>query len=115
MNTIPYEVRKGVYADALDAYGTGAQLIVAIEELSELQKELCKVLRGDVRLSALQEEVADVTIMLEQIRQAFNINELVCQTMDFKILRLKRRISDTKANRDIGHGVRDAEEICQNR
>ena len=108
MNTISYENRKVVYEDALATYGTGAQMIVALEELSELQKELCKVLRGDVRLNALQEEVADVTIMLEQIRQAFDINDLVCQTMDFKILRLKQRIADTKANQKIGYGKDDA-------
>lgn len=101
MNKISYEERKTVYNDALSVYGTAAQMIVALEELSELQKEICKVLRGDIRLTELQEEVADVTIMLEQIRQAFNINDLVSQTMDFKILRLKGRIADTKANRKI--------------
>ena len=97
MNQISYENRKAVYDDAIATYGIGAQLIVAVEELSELQKELCNSLRGEVRLADLQEEVADVTIMLEQIRQAFNINDLVCQTMDFKILRLKQRIADAKA------------------
>ena len=64
MNEIGYEQRKSVYLDALTAYGTRNQLIVAVEELSECQKEICKVLRGDGDLEHLAEEVADATIML---------------------------------------------------
>ena len=93
-NQISYEERAKVYADALATYGTGLQLIVALEELSELQKEICKALRGKINLENLTEEVADATIMLEQVRQIFKINEDVCAVMDSKILRLQQRIED---------------------
>ena len=92
MNKISYEERAQVYSDALDTFGVGMQLIVALEELSELQKEITKALRGDLNPLHLAEEVADATIMLEQVRQIFNINEPVCEMMDSKIIRLRKNI-----------------------
>lgn len=92
MNKIGYVERCAVYSDALDVFGGDTQLIVAVEELSECQKEICKVLRGDGDLEHLAEEVADVTIMLEQVRIMFDINDATCRHMDAKIERLKKRI-----------------------
>lgn len=92
MNRIGYEERKCVYLDALTAYGTRNQLIVAVEELSECQKEICKFLRGCGDIEHLAEEVADATIMLEQVRFIFDINDSVCEQTDAKIERLKERI-----------------------
>lgn len=92
MNKIGYVERCAVYSDALDVFGGDTQLIVAVEELSECQKEICKVLRGDGDLEHLAEEVADATIMLEQVRIMFDINDATCRHMDAKIERLKKRI-----------------------
>lgn len=92
MNKIGYVERCAVYSDALDVFGGDTQLIVAVEELSECQKEICKVLRGEGDLEHLAEEVADATIMLEQVQFIFDINDSVCEQMDAKIERLKKRI-----------------------
>ncbi len=92
MNQITYEERAKVYADALTTFGTNCQLVVALEEMSELEKEICKALRGEIHPEHLAEELADATIMLEQLRQIFNCNEQVCSMMDRKILRLRQRI-----------------------
>ena len=97
MNKIGYVERATVYADALTTFGANMQLIVALEEMSEVQKEICKALRGDIHPAHLAEEVADATIMLEQVRQIFSINEPVCRMMDSKIVRLRQRIEDAKA------------------
>lgn len=94
MNNISYEERSKIYADAAATFGENMQIVVALEELSEVQKELCKALRGRVNTFNLAEEVADATIMLEQIRQMFNINEQVCGYMDEKVLRLRQRIKN---------------------
>jgi uncharacterized protein YabN with tetrapyrrole methylase and pyrophosphatase domain len=91
MNHFTYENRATVYDDARDVFGSENQLIVALEELSEAQKEICKALRGEIHLDQLAEEVADATIMLEQIRRMFGINETVNTFMDRKIERLRRR------------------------
>ena len=92
MNTIPYELRVQVYENALNRYGKEAQMIVALEELSECQKEICKILRGDGNLKNLAEEIADATIMLEQLRLIFQINDEECMEMDAKITRLDNRL-----------------------
>lgn len=92
MNQINFEQRCEVYTNALIAFGDRAQMIVALEELSECQKEICKVLRGGEDFQHLAEEIADATIMLEQLRLMFNLNGTVCEQMDRKVERLNQRI-----------------------
>lgn len=92
MEHMKYEDRAKIYEEAVGQYGQGVQVIVAIEELSECAKELCKVLRGNGDPEHLAEEVADATIMLEQMRLAFGINEAVKYWMDAKLARLSDRI-----------------------
>lgn len=45
---------------ALEAFGAEAQMVMAIEEMSELTKELCKHRRGCDNVEAIAEEIADV-------------------------------------------------------
>jgi hypothetical protein len=92
MNKVTYEQRVLVYNKALYHYGEAIQLTVALEELSECQKEICKFLRGFGNAGNLAEEIADATIMLEQVRIIFGLNELVCQKMDEKVKRLEGRM-----------------------
>ena len=92
MNKIDYSERCTTYTKAMLEFGEQNQLIVATEELSECQKEICKILRGGEDYRHMAEEVADATIMLEQIRIMFNINDCVCNFMDEKIKRLDGRL-----------------------
>ena len=64
-----YEQRQQTYTNALIHYGEAVQLAVALEELSECQKEICKFLRGFGNTGHLAEEVADAMIMLEQVQR----------------------------------------------
>lgn len=94
MNKITYEERKVIYEKALNCYGRANQLVVAIEELAELQKVITKYLRGEqVSEENTAEEIADVTIVMEQIRLIFDCNDAVCEQMDAKIRRLNNRMS----------------------
>lgn len=92
MNLISYDQQKEIYAHALAVYGRDAQMVVAIEEMSEVQKELCKVYRGKGDMDHLAEEIADATIMLEQMRYFFGLNDMVCRKMDEKIRRLDDKL-----------------------
>ena len=56
-------------------YGTNHQVTVAIEELSELQKELCKFIRKSGNLSNIAEEIADVQLMLWQMQTVFDVRQ----------------------------------------
>ena len=91
-NRISYEERKKTYLNALIGFGQTAQSVVAIEELSECQKEICKFLRGGGDRLHLAEEIADSTIMLEQLRIMYGVNEDVCRIMDEKVERLDRKL-----------------------
>lgn len=84
--------QESIYVKLIEKY-KDKQLIVAIEELSELQKELCKTLRGNINKENIIEELADVYIMLDQIKIYFSItsNE-VKEMIDKKIERTKERL-----------------------
>ncbi len=100
-NEIGYSDRREVYEKAIDKYGAKLQVQVAIEEMSELTKELCKDIRGNGVRENIVEELADATIMLEQLRLIYDCNSDVCEEMDIKIRRLEDRIKDEqKPERD---------------
>lgn len=82
-----------VMIDALEYYGNNPQVDIAIEEMSELIKELLKNRRGEENRSMIADEMADVYIMLEQLKFIFGINEIELKVnAEFKIQRLKNRI-----------------------
>lgn len=93
-NKINIRQRQVVYRKAIERFGPPNQMIKAIEEMSELTKVLAKILvmGGEVSLDELIEEVADVTIMMEQLRLIYNINDEVCEMMDGKVKRLEGRV-----------------------
>lgn len=78
---------KEFYKKIVDTYGK-QQVVIAIEELSELQKELCKALRCKTNFDNIAEEIADVEIMLEQMKIYFGINGEEIEGM--KKLKIKR-------------------------
>lgn len=91
-NEVDYPTRRDVYEHALDRWGVKAQLQMCIEEMSELTKELCKNFRGAENRDEIAEEIADVTIVLEQARLIFGINDQVCKQMDSKVRRLAEKL-----------------------
>lgn len=80
---------------AIDIYGVDMQLNIAIEEFSELTKEICKYKRGADNISYIVEEVADCYIMLEQMKIIFNLDSTdISNIMTKKIERLKQRMAN---------------------
>lgn len=77
---------------AVKTYGKMSQLIVAIEELSELIKELTKCLRCEDNVDHISEEMADVYIMLDQLRIMFNNDYSIAAWKLKKLRRLNERI-----------------------
>ena len=64
----------------------------AIEELSELQKELCKSLRSGADRPHIAEEIADVQIMLEEMMMLYECREDVSIWRRKKVNRLYERL-----------------------
>lgn len=86
---------ESVFLDALNTYGMREQITMVFEEMSELQKELCKYLRGDdaVTIANIAEEIADVEIMLAQMKLFFKCSAEVADWRKRKIDRLQRRLN----------------------
>ena len=90
-----------VLCDAIDTYGREAQTDVCIEECSELIKALLKFRRLPIKerlaakgmkvLENIQEEIADVQIMLWQMEMLYGYG-CVDGEIEEKIDRLKERI-----------------------
>lgn len=54
---------------------------IVIEELTELQKEICKDLRGYNRRIEIKEEMADVYICLQLLKEIYNFSDEVLEKM----------------------------------
>ena len=86
--------RTELYKKAITTYGGESQRRVAIEEMSELTKELCKWDRGQENRLHIAEEIADVKIMLEQLAIIYNCDELINDWYDYKLERLEQKLSE---------------------
>ena len=84
-----------VLKEVINKYGTN-QIVVCIEELSELQKELCKHLRNKGDIDHIAEEIADCEIMLKQMKIYFDCCQSVEKWKGSKIKRLKKMIKESK-------------------
>ena len=89
---------------AIDTYGADAQLKMAIEEMSELTKAICKLWRADTEeeferlLEDVAEETADVTIMVLQVASMAGSEE-VDRIMNEKLGRLEARLNEKEKER----------------
>lgn len=81
----------------IDPYGHESQKMMLLEEMAELQKEICKEFRGELNKDAITEEVADVLIMLEQVQMMYDISDIrLLEITNEKLVRQLRRIIDEK-------------------
>lgn len=93
---MPKKVRERKLLFLINHYGTRIQQDIAIEELSELQKAIIKYRRepSDKTKEAVVEEIADVQVMLEQLKMIFYCRTKIDEIMDAKIDRQIKRIMD---------------------
>ena len=89
-------MNAGIYIEAIKTFGALPQMVIAIEECSKLQKEITKIIRKKGNLTNLAKEIADVEIMLEQLKLIFTIHDKVIEQKGVKIERLKQTIKKYK-------------------
>lgn len=87
---------KEVFNDAVYYFGKQHQRQKAIEELSELIKEVSKEQIGEGNIEHLAEEMADVEITMEQLKIMYDNAALVGQYREKKVSRLAGMIFDMK-------------------
>ncbi len=83
--------RKKTLLDALKIYGAEKQTDMAIEEMGELIVAINHNKRGRVDMCAVQEEIADVKIVLDQLSILYG-EKGVSKFEKVKMNRLKERI-----------------------
>lgn len=83
---------KTVFQTAIEQYGNYAQTLMLFEEMSELQKEICKNYRGKDNREQIAEEIADVEIMLAQVKMIYGVAEEAAKWRNAKVKRLWERL-----------------------
>ena len=84
-----------IYKTAIKKFGTEKQVIVAIEELSELIQALTKSFRNTILPKVsdnIIEEIADCIIVLEQLQRIFDIRMSVVEEYNKKLRRLEKLV-----------------------
>lgn len=69
------KLNKELIKKLVDKYTEEKQLLIAMEELSELQKEISKYIREKNNKEELAEEIADVLIMIDQIKYITEVRD----------------------------------------
>lgn len=86
---------RDIYKQAIMRFGTKAQLNVALKELAELQKEICKYFMGQYARENIIEEMTDVIIMLEQLKLIFEVSDSeILKAKAKKLMRLQKLIQE---------------------
>lgn len=81
------------FEKAIAVYGESSQKQVAIEEMAELTKEVCKDIRGKGNREHILEEIVDVSIMLEQLQIMYGISSSeMLRAVESKVKRLEERL-----------------------
>ena len=100
-------MNKEILEKAIKQYGEHNQMLKCIEECGELSRAVSRILielsSGDgftteESLANLQEELADVSIMAEQMLMIFKCEKDVNQYIEFKLNRLKERLENGGVN-----------------
>lgn len=90
--------RVAVLASAITVFGTKSQKDMAIEEMSELTKALCKERRARTireraeARAAIIEEIADAYIMLQQLIMIYDKDGECQSAVDYKVDRLEQTV-----------------------
>lgn len=100
-----HELDARINNETMDRYGIERQSLVAMEELSELQKAISKLVRNPEEKTKplefkglrhnLIEEMADVIICMDQLKEYYNITHAEIQiNIDSKQARQRRRLEE---------------------
>lgn len=99
------EINEKINKETMNRYGIERQSLVAMEELSELQKAISKLVRNPEEKTKplefkglrnnLIEEMADVVICMDQLKEYYKIKASDIQTIiDSKQARQRRRLEE---------------------
>lgn len=82
-----------LYTKVLDTWGIDSQVRMVMEESGEMLAALGKAARGRVTQMEVITELADVSIMMEQMAVFFGLNEFRAEK-ERKLQRLQQRLKE---------------------
>lgn len=86
-------IDKKIIQESIRHYGKEKQSIVCMEECTELIQAISKELRGKSDKMHLSEEIADVMICIEILKQIYKIDDEDISTwIDYKQMRTTHRM-----------------------
>lgn len=83
---------RDLYLRACQLWGVKSQIMMVMEECSELTTALAKASRGRASQAEIAGEIADVHIMLDAITEVLGLEGLVKEALPKKLSRLKNMI-----------------------
>ncbi|HCU58419.1 MAG TPA: hypothetical protein DIC64_00365 [Alphaproteobacteria bacterium] len=93
--------KTDIYHRTLKIWSDEHQILQAVEEMSELIKEILKnVNRKKDNIAEIIEETADVEIMLEQLKCCYQINEKVESFKAEKLKKIEQRVDEWEQTHD---------------
>ncbi len=97
-NANPFYQVDTLLKRCVEEWGEDSQIDMAIEECSELVMALCKARRNinEQTFSCVCEEIADVEIMMQQLRIIFDTDK-VDKFREEKLKRLRERLETREA------------------
>lgn len=72
---MPYNIDKSIIVESILQYGTENQSTVCMEECAELIQAISKAKRGKIGHDNMIEEIADVLICIEMLKQMYMISD----------------------------------------
>lgn len=85
---------RPLLTQAIERFGREAQERMMFEEMSELQKAMCKLSRGKGCIDDIAQEIADVEIMLEQMKILYQCEESSALWKHEKLERLRSLLNE---------------------
>jgi len=79
---------------ALDTWGADAQTLMFFEESAEATEAILHHKRGKTDVDHVIEELADLQIMLHQMRLLYDHDSKFCELYNQKMERLRERLGD---------------------
>ena len=107
-------INSYVIKKSIEHYGKDVQSTICMEECAELIQAISKEKRGKSDKCNLAEEMADVIICIEMLKQIYNITEdeiysWVITKQERTIKRIKRDVQSTETNADRIRNMSDDE------
>ena len=70
-----YNINVKIIAESIQRYGKNNQSTVCMEECAELIQAISKAKRGKIDRDNMEEEIADVLICIEMLKQMYMISD----------------------------------------